>query len=557
VGESLVESIPGGGVGDELTGAAKRVLQNPSTVPEILVDAGAEGGVAEESAVAGVFEGAGILPVLGGALAFGTGAGIGTMICNSILELEGCWSLHTNAADPSLAGFTGTWTFTEKSTKIAFGENTIAKPAEAYEWYWECCSGQKIATWQVTPPECGTTSKILPGAMAEAFIPATKPASTECSSPGIKWPLTVAERYSMSNRDMEGKTKAEAEGSGYPKYSGSGYCPILSPTTCGSKPPSNWAERVARGIHGEATGADPKLVEKVGESIAGHIPGSGVDDPFKVKVPDCAGLSKATCLVEIEELDLVPKVTELDWDQAVIEELDELEPEKTREEESERIIELVPPPGDNVRTGTEVTIVTNPKEEDMPEFIPKPGEGETEEEYEKDKIIPFFPFWEAEELDDAHTDPTKGPEEITRLDPGEGTRVDPHDPPHIKAKYNPATAPVPVGGPVPGTGSCNLSFGRVDWSPLNQPLGSRFPFGVFAFFVGWIGEWTSEFASPEFKFTLVPKGVFGSRGLYITADLSRFDALAEVIRVVFLFASFVGLLWFLGTAAMKVQGDSS
>ena len=56
---------------------------------------------------------------------------------------------------------------------------------------------------------------------------------------------------------------------------------------------------------------------------------------------------------------------------------------------------------------------------------------------------------------------------------------------------------------------------------------------------------------------MIPEGSFGSDGVPLTISLAFLEDWAEPIRLVFLFASFVGLLWFMGTAFLKLNGDAS
>ncbi|MEX2105926.1 MAG: PASTA domain-containing protein [Solirubrobacterales bacterium] len=186
--------------------------------------------------------------------------------------------------------------------------------------------------------------------------------------------------------------------------------------------------------------------------------------------------------------------------------------------------------------------------------VPKPGAHESYQAYgvrlEKLELDP-----EPVVLGESAIDPARGPEEVVSTSPKANTQVEPES--TVRVRYNPASAPEPGSGFGTSGPGCEATVGSVNLGPLNQPVSDHFPFGVVAFFVGWIGEWTGEYPPPQFDLTMVPEGTFGSDGLVIHVDLSKVEALVEPARIAFIFLSFVGLLWFLGTAAMKLQGDSS
>ncbi len=529
VGEAYVETVPGGGVGDELTGPAKTILERPTFLPEELSGAAASGGVSEESAAAALFEGSGVLPMLGSALSFGVGAGIGTLICNEILELEGCWSFSSHEADP-LAGLSGTWTFKQLAAPITFGENKTPT-VPGYAWYWSCCGGQPIGTWTATVPDCGTSTAILPGASMSAMIGATKPATTVCE--GKTYALGAATRYGMANRDLRGLTKTEALGSGFTKYSGSGYCPTESPTTCGSKPSTNWAERTARQLHSGASGISEAIRNKVGESIAAEIPGSGVKSPYKtyVNVPECSGEAWIGCKAKLEEKGLVPERKELDW----------TEVETTTPSE---VIEMHPVPKTEVVTKTKVLVITNPDTSGMPLVIPKPGDHETYTEY----ITKLAPGLNPERVTVAESleDPAHGPNGVLEVSPETGTKLNPAVKHTVEVTTNPSTTPYVPGGWLPP------SIPAVDMSPLSgipSPC-TVFPFGLFC----WVGEALAQFNTsgvcPHFSTPVAETGSDFS----VTMCGETAETIMSYLRPAILLAFIVGC-GFLFARGTKAIGD--
>lgn len=523
IGESQVIA-PGG---SDLTGPAKTILEKPTFLPENVGEAAAYGGSEEAGAAAGVFEGASILPALGSVISFGVGTVVGSEICH-VVGIEGCWYFGSEGADPAPEAGSYHWVWS--------GE---ADESHVFGWFWS--RGFELYPGHHGYPDCENDSGLYPNG-ATSDVLAGSSVEVNCTLGGEKigkasYVRIEPWRSGMANRVLE--------------YHGSDDPGIENYE---HEAPADWSERVAGELSGQESG--PKA--RVGQKVASEIEGSGVADPYDKdrEVPSCDGLKTSACVALVEELELVPNVVELDWEDAVIEELDTLAPEKTREEEAERVVELAPPPETTIETGTEVEIQTNPIEEDMPEFVPEPDEGQESEEYQEKKlgIYPWLPH--NHEISGELINPNRGPGEVARTNPAEGTRLNPHTEHDVDVYTNPASAPVPGAGTAGST--CNASIGAVDFSPLNHGLGSKFPFGLFAFFVGWVGEWTASSSTPEFDFTILPEGAFGSsEGITWHIDLGKIAAVVEVCRVAFLFLSFVGLLWFLGTAAMKVQGDSS
>jgi hypothetical protein len=543
LGESLVETVAGGGAGDTLTNAAKTVISNPTFLPENVGEAGAALGGEEAAATAGFFEGAGALPILSGVVAFGAGVGIGSVICNEVLQLEGCWLYESEGASPSVSG--GSWVTLAPPNNFVTQGITI----RPFEQYWNPGGGPA----QLWFEPCVKASE------TPAFDYKRSGNSGVCFSGGEhKGTYSALFLSPLHGRKFQGLTKAEAAASGKPTYTGSGYCPEMAPTGCSSKPSTNWAERVAKGLHQSAM-APEATREKIGQHIASQIPGSGIPDPYaNLVVPSCEGLTAAACVALLEEVGLTPSVAYLSWGSAVIPDLDLDEPVLSLEAQAEKVQKLSPAVGTKVVKGSGVTVTANPKKAGMPLIVPAdPAPGESVSAWEAKRLAPQGSGWVVtpEVLGEINEDTHYDPETVVRPSPEPGTRLDPTVPEHhVDVKVNPASSP-PVGA---GAGTCGGSIGAIDWSPLNQPVGSKFPFGVFAFFVTWVGEWESgEGTSPNWSVTFLPSGVFGSKGLVSHIDLEFMEPVVSVVRVVFLFASFVGLLWFLGTAAAKIQGDPS
>jgi hypothetical protein len=177
--------------------------------------------------------------------------------------------------------------------------------------------------------------------------------------------------------------------------------------------------------------------------------------------------------------------------------------------------------------------------------VPAPAAGETYTAYVA-RLTELGLIGQAQELSETAIDTTKGPLEVTSTTPVAGTQLAPDSP--VKVRYNPADAPEAGGGPAPS--SCEANVDAVDLAPLSVPAGDKFPFGIFVFFVDWVSTWSTTVVAPVFDLPLA-----GSLELHV--DLAVMEPLMGPVRVAIIFASFVGLLWFLGTAALKLQGDNS
>lgn len=508
----------------DLTGPAKTIIEKPTFLPDTVGEAGAAAGEAEAGGVAAVFEGAGVLPALGSALSFGVGAGVGSVICHAI-GIEGCWFYGSESADPAPPE---EWTYVFEAAISIGGYSGL----RSYEYYATSHGGSSFSNHVVGlggSPAC-SSPKAYGDPGGYAWVYESSGTETVCSVTGVH--KVVLSRSSMANRELRHVTDAEAES--LVKAGKTSEYPYTAP--------SNWSEKMASAV---ASAPGGSAQAHVGEKIASEIEGSGVKDPYSstVTVPSCSGEAWIECKADLEELELVPERSTLTWETAEI----ELEPDA--------VTELSPSPGTELETGTKVVVTTNPDEAAMPVLVPAPKEGETYDDY----VARLAPQLKPHRVDvgEASIDPSYGPNVVLRTDPVGGTRVNPEGEHSLEVQTNPATAPAPGAG-VGEAGSCEASIGSVDFSPLNQPVGSRFPFGVIGFFVAWVGEWSgATYSDPEFSFRIIPSGVFGSEGLTVTVDLSVIEPAMEAVRIAFLLASFVGLLWFLGTAAMKVQGDSS
>jgi hypothetical protein len=518
IGESLVESA------GKLTTAAEKVVKSPGSLPEMITKSRAFGGTAEANSVAGVFQKGKVLPLLGGWLSFEAGYATGKEICN-MFSLGWCMSQEvTEAVAPS-----ATW---------AFRESPICSTGPAFAWQWGSFCEAAFYNTAGNHSTCG----VGPLPAGATFVPTTGlgTCGTGPEKGEYSYESGYAYRYGVEGRTF-GWSGSDTE---MPNYS--------------YTQPSEWPNQMATAI-----GGTPES-DRLGQYIASQIEGSGVADPYVkwVEFPDGVchlGAKVGPCVSALQELDLVPDVKELDWDEAVVEELDELDPEKTREEESEKIIVLPPLPSE-VKTGTPVEIESNPKRKNMPIFLPLPdkgggedGEGEDPEEYTK-RIAPIF-IPNVEELDDGTIDPKVGPGRVSKTHPGPRQRFDPNaeTKPEVDIQVNPDTAPRAT--PVPGApgGWAPPSVPSIDFGPLagvGSPCTS-FPFGLFC----WMGEAFGQFdvggQCPEVSLPVWEDNTFDVDGLCSPYA----DQVMSILRPIILFAFIIGMGFLFARGTRAIGGD--
>jgi hypothetical protein len=458
VGESAVETKPGGGVGDELTGPAKSILENPTFLPETVNDAVSSVGADEGGAVAGTFEGAGFMPLLGSVLAFGTGAGIGSLICHEFLSLEGCWGYSQTTANPS-PGVSGSWRFTQE----LLTDSEPFTPVPAFTWVWSAGENAIWSGWGGADKSCGLTPPGGGALHARLF-------STDCKGNHVEAGAMV--RSPLANTKLQGLTKAEAAATGYSTFGGTKYCPTATPTTCLTKPPANWPERVARGLHSGEAGIEGKTRGKIGESIAAAIEPK-IHYPYKtyITIPSCDELKWGACSGLLTEKGLSPSREQVNWEKADLTKPADME------------LELKPGKGSEVVKGSKVIVVTNPEESGMPVLIPEPEPGETYEHYVKRLATQLEPH--RVNVGEAELNPAFGPNAVLRVQPEPHTRVNPEGKQEVEVQTNPPTAPVPPGGGWTPPGIAPISM-----APLSglSPCGV-FPFGLFC----WVGGALAQF----------------------------------------------------------------
>ncbi|HEY0392085.1 MAG TPA: hypothetical protein VGC63_10270 [Solirubrobacterales bacterium] len=519
--------------GSKLSAEAEKFLRDQTEIPKIFSGGPGEPPAPPNDALAWTdwLDGGGAMPVMASVLAFGVGTVIGSEICNSILELEGCWYFSSNEADPALAE--GKWVLKKEVIK-GFSVNVLP-----YNYCW-ASSGTSCTSIYAKPDSepCGVTAKA--GTDYQLQMEADVFA---CEKSGVKYNRhhTLQIRYGNINRHIAVHAKDEP---GVENFKGEPYCPLAAPTTCTAGPSSNWSERLRNGlVKPSEYGISEALRDGIAEHIAANTPkgeAEGIKDPLAhyVKVPSCTS-TWSSCKTAIEELELVPERHSLDWKTAVI------------EKGAGAVLTLSPSTGAEVKVASKVVVETNPDSEGMPAVVPEPEAHETYAHY----IARLSPALDPtrEIVSDANEDASAGPDAVLQVTPEPGTRADPASTTAVEVQTNPHDAP-----PVPvESGGCDASVGSIDFSPLNRGLGNRFPFGLFTWAASWLSEWPDGEEAPSWTLPIVPGGVFGGEGVHLHLAFGWLEPYIEPIRIVMLLATFVGIIWFLATAALKLQGDTS
>jgi hypothetical protein len=508
IGESAVIKP---GLPPSITGPAKTIITNPTFLPGAVGESAAAAGAAEAGATAGVASSVGILPALGvSVLGLGVGVGIGSEICGA-LGIEGCWFIEQ---DEEYSGplTPGEWVFFEGSPPGS------GIPAYAYYYRFPGLVYAAQVQGQGGIPmgnPCGGTA------------PAGVTAWYQSAETGG---CTIEEKSVEVHRFFAMRSTLEGRHMGYHATDDPGMENV--PFTAHPEWETKLAEKLAEAPEGSAAA-------KLGQKIASEIPGSEIKNPYAdyVAVPGCNGLTWADCADVLEEAGLEPVRDELDWQTA---ELD-IDPDG--------VLELVPAAGEELIKGGKVTVTTNPDESGMPLTIPAPGPHESWEEFTA-KLAPGLEP-KKNPLTDNTLDPSRGPDEVVRTDPGDGTRLDPDAAPHqVRVDVNPTDAP-----PAAGAWTAPV-VPAVDLSPLSGVAieCDMFPFGVFCWIADGLGNWNSSGTCPSFAVPFYSE-IRDSED-HLVFDTCTFEPAMVIIRPVIIILSFFGVAWLLAASAMGLGSGS-
>jgi hypothetical protein len=245
--------------------------------------------------------------------------------------------------------------------------------------------------------------------------------------------------------------------------------------------------------------------------------------------------------------------------------------------------------------GATITVSINPNP--MPVLVPQPAPWVKSDEYCAELEAAGFTCV-IQTLNDP--DPAHGPGEVTRVEPRPGTRQippgpgtgvkvyvnplqtpagdplpypkdDPNDPQAQPVNPNdPAPTPEPTrpGDPTTpgsgGSGTCNCP--PPNFTPLTSlQVGSKFPFGVFAYVTATYAIFNVQPVAPGFDIQSHAHGSVaghGSTGDFpgeYKGDLTFLDGYMSTVRLLMSFALWIGALWFVGTRMLgfHMSGDLS
>ncbi len=525
------------GEADVVTGASlskeiEELVKVPDFIPKGWEGGGGAEPPADESAWTDFWEGSGAFPItstiIGG---FSLGFAIGGVICNEILELEGCWYYGSKGAD-EFGGKSG-WGWEEAHTMLQEHGVTIYP----YELYWSTGTSPITGLWY---EPCDSSDKPPSDAIVRMGT-----ATGECYSSPKYYPGPYSSnlRYQQSNREMKGMTKGEA--SGFERSKTAEYCGESG--GCGSKPSSKWAEHAATCLKSpHLCGMTETQRNEIGEHMASETPkgeAEHIHDPWRYykTVPNCVGVY-SECAAELEADSLEPDHISKTWEHAVI------------TKPAEAVVETKPAGGTELIIHTKVEVVTNPDEAHMPVVIPEVHAGETYSEYAS-KLNPALEPHK-EYLPEGEIDPHVGPNDAVRTTPEAGTEENPETTTEVKVWTNPEDAPPVAGGWTPPT------VPSLDLSPL-ETIGnpcSVFPFGAVCWVADTLTSWSEHEANcPDFSIP-VGQGTGVDKKGEVGFNTCQIEPVMEVVRPIIVALSLmtIGVWvsgWSLGTSAPSGSDD--
>ena len=263
-----------------------------------------------------------------------------------------------------------------------------------------------------------------------------------------------------------------------------------------------------------------------------HFSGNPISNPdnFPTYVlPNCSTLTGAQCEARIDELATGTPDVELTVagiQGAVL------------EQPPDEVIGMTPEHGTTVRTDTVIHLTVNPHE--MPFVIPAIQTGDDYQSYSA--RFPGTAVLTQDVLPDAEGDPTRGPEEVTQVQPVAGTRVASDGP--VTIKTNPSDWPTPGGG---GGRGCPAPLPTaIDLSPLHLTgLQDKFPFAIVSWLYYSMHDWSGERSAPTVDLPIP----FESEPMHLSLAVWNGDP-AAIIRAVLLAVSIFFMVAWLATSVL-------
>ena len=304
--------------------------------------------------------------------AFGAGVGIGTEICH-VIGIEGCWDFTSSGDNGSASGRSRRVNgISKKSKRIRSGYGSVCA---ALQLGLSVRLGGGANNYHAveSPLHNSCLRDPLPTGVGAYVATGDAPYCKAYEGEYLHFRSEIAVHYAMANRELTYSATEDPELSHFEHEA-----------------PSKWSSNLAGQLEGEEGTAAARV---------------GKRSPPRSKVLVCrtrtrrkwrslplvpSAPSGRNVLSNLKNSNSSPKspnwIGMKRWSKSL-----KNSNQETREEESERIIEISPPVETTVTTGTDVELTTNPVEEDMPEFVPKPDPGEKGDEFKERKFA--LPIW--------------------------------------------------------------------------------------------------------------------------------------------------------------------
>lgn len=161
--------------------------------------------------------------------------------------------------------------------------------------------------------------------------------------------------------------------------------------------------------------------------------------------------------------------------------------------------------------------------------IPMYGQHQPAREYEQQLEAEGFSDVTVKTVGESDENPETGPEDVARVYPQVGTRVQAGA--HVEVDENPKTAPAPTEPKAPSTGEMPPGIK----TPSFGVLCNKFPFGVPCWAVETIKGWSATGEAPKTEIPIDKK--------HIAINFSVLEPAMEIIRPVIVIALVVGIVW--------------
>jgi hypothetical protein len=355
------------------------------------------------------------------------------------------------------------------------------------------------------------------------------PTSSTCSPVNAQLPVPQMQ----SEQAYELATKGHL---GFPR---TGTCTTAAYVSCNNVsalPATSWCVTGTCVANLFGTGNYPDLRQFVDSAIGATNPATGSSNqPGTGTVPSsCVGASPAACKASLTSSGFTAAPVETTLTPA----------QSDLTKPAGAVVTTSPAPGTYVDLGTVVTLTENPNP--LPVVMPAPlTSGETYSQYiARLRTLGWAGAYTNVFVTDANINPALGPDAVLSVSPTPGTRVQPTD--AVQTTSNPDAAPAagatgaaPVGPTAPGITIPTAS------TPCNI-----FPFGIPCWMVNQLSSLASVSPqAPSFSFNVPYDSSTWNINLGSVFGVDTSSIMA-IVRPVLLFMSAIGLMVWLGSAAL-------